>query len=325
MRRIAIIVTVIIIAVLFYFTVQSSLKVFRTDWHIPENPEQEQINKRLVLITQELDTPFWDKVSEGAKAQAKKDGATLEVWGSYGNNQDNFLKQIEIAIYSKVDGIIVQGLDTEAFKELTKVKAASYGIPIITVANDVPMSESLRRTYVGSNQYLAGVMIAKQLTKDMGTTGEVIVMLDSKQEYYQEQRLQGIKDFLQTFPNIRMIEVETGESRDQVMGTTKDVLNQLPTVKAFITVNANFAADMIEEIERRSKVEPYYIYSFDDSSTSLSLLREGKIDGLIEQSPQKMGELSVSLMMKWLDNEIVPLELNGYHTDIRIVKAEDIQ
>ena len=80
----------------------------------------------------------------------------MEVWGSYGKNQEDFLKKVEIAIHSKVDGIIVQGLDTEKFKNLTKVKAAFYGIPIITVANDVPMAESLRRTYVGSDQYLAG-------------------------------------------------------------------------------------------------------------------------------------------------------------------------
>ncbi|KAF0822408.1 substrate-binding domain-containing protein [Cytobacillus firmus] len=74
-----------------------------------------------------------------------------------------------------MDGIIVQGLDTPEFKDLVKVKAAFYGIPIITVANDVPKAESLRKTYVGSDQYLAGQLIAEQLIDDMGHEGKVIL------------------------------------------------------------------------------------------------------------------------------------------------------
>lgn len=325
MRNIATFVIVVICAILFYLTFESAVDVFSVDWQLPEESDQELIENRLILITQELDTPFWDKVSVGAMKQAERDGARLEVWGSYGNNQEDFLQKIEIAIYSRVDGIIVQGLDTDEFKELTKVKASSYGIPIITVANDVPMAESLRRTYVGSDQYLAGEMIARQLLTDMGTSGEVIIMLDSRQEYYQKQRLEGIQDVLKDYPNIQMIEAKTEDTREQVIAKTKDLLNRLPNVDAFIAVNANFAGDMIKEIDRRSNAEPYYIYSFDDDPESLSLLEQGKIDGMIGQSPQMMGELSVNLMMKWLNNETVPLNLDGYLTDIRMVKAMVLQ
>ncbi|WP_226036635.1 substrate-binding domain-containing protein [Aquibacillus saliphilus] len=324
MRNMITFVIVIICAVLFYFTIDSALDAYRTNWQLPKESEQELTN-RLVLITQELDTPFWDKVSAGAREQAEKEGATLEVWGSYENNQENFLKQIEIAIYSKVDGIIIQGLDTGEFKEILKVKAASYGIPIITVANDVPSSESLRKTYVGSNQYLAGELIAKQIVTDMGTTGEVILMLDSRQEFYQNQRLQGIQDYLKDYPNIQLIEAKTEDSREQGIALTKDLLNRYPNVEAFIAVNANFTEDIIEEIERRSKVEPFHLYSFDDSRASLALLKQGKLDGMIEQSPNEMGQKSVNLMMKWLNNDTVPLDLDGYLTDIRMVKALDVQ
>ncbi|MDL4839829.1 sugar ABC transporter substrate-binding protein [Aquibacillus rhizosphaerae] len=325
MRKFTYFVTAIISVILFYFTFESVVDVYRANWQLPNETDQESLNNRLVLITQELDTPFWDKVSAGAKKQAEKEGATLEVWGSYGNNQENFLKQIELAIYSKMGGIIVQGLDTDEFKELTKVKAASYGIPIITVAHDVPSSESLRKTYVGSNQHLAGELIATQLIDDMGTQGEVILMLDSRKEFYQEQRLKGIQEYLKKFPKIELIETTTENTREQGIALTKDILNRHPNVDAFIAVNSNFTEDIIEEIERRSKIGPYYIYSFDDNRASLSLLKQGKLDGMIEQSPHRMGERSVMLMMEWLNNDTVPLYLDGYLTDIRMVKALDIQ
>jgi ribose transport system substrate-binding protein len=287
--------------------------------------DQEKGEYRLVLITQDMETHFWDLVESGAHKQAKIEGATLEVWGSYGNNQEDFLEKIEIALHSKVDGIIVQGLDNDQFKDLTKIKASFYGIPIITVANDVPMSESFRRTFVGSDQYQAGRMIAKQLATDMGTTGTVVLMYDSEQEYYQTQRLSGIQDILKGYPNIKTVLAETSESSEKILTTTQDVLNRNPDVDAFIAVNANIVAGMIQEIGRRAQVEPYYIYSFDEGPESMSLLMEEKLDGMVKQSPEMMGKISVELIMDWLNGDTVPLNIEGYFTDIHILKAVDVQ
>ncbi|WP_019414469.1 substrate-binding domain-containing protein [Paenisporosarcina sp. TG20] len=324
MRKIGIIILCFIFTTLIYFTYISAEKVFYSDFQPPQTSALKEGQYRLVLITQELETPFWDKVAKGAIEQAQQEGASLEVWGSYGNNQEDFLKKIELAIHSKMDGIIVQGLDTEEFSSLTKFKAASSGIPIITVANDVPIEESLRRTYVGSDQILAGKMIAKELIADMGSLGKVIILGESEQEYHQQQRLQGIQDILKDYPNVETLYAETSDTKEQVITTTQDLLNQLPDVDAFIAVNANNAGAMIQEIGRRSRVEPFYIYTFDDGTESFSLLTQGKLDGMLEQSPEKMGELSVNLIMKWLTDETVPLNMDGYLTDIRIVKAIDM-
>ncbi|MBS4207082.1 substrate-binding domain-containing protein [Bacillus sp. FJAT-50079] len=325
MRKLVIMLLSLVCVILFYFTVVSGSKVFTSDWELPRTPEQADRNQRLVLITQELDTPFWNKVAKGAIEQAKEENASLEVWGSYGNNREDFLKKIEIAIYSKMDGIIVQGLDIDEFKMLTKIKAASYGIPIITVANDVPMGDSLRKSYVGSDQYKAGKMIAEQLVADMGTEGKVAIMIDIQHQYFQEQRLQGIKEVLQNYPQIVINEIETENAREEVITKTKDVLNRNPDIDAFIAINASILPAMIQEIEGRSQIEPYYIYSCDADYEAISLLTQGKIDGIIEEAPEEMGTMSVKLILQWLNNEKFPLDLEGYQTDIRIVKATDVR
>ena len=308
---------------LFYFTFVSAARVFRSDWQLPQPTREKPAHYRLILITQELETPFWVRVGDGALEEAGELGASIEIWGSYSKNQEDFLKKIEIAIDSKVDGIIVQGLDTEEFRQLTKVKAAFYGIPIVTVAYDVPMADSLRRTYVGSNQHLAGQLIARQLISDMGTAGKVVLLGDSRREFYQQQRLRGILDALRDYPDVRTEYAETSEARDQVIAATKDVMNRMPDVQAFVAVNANTAAAMIQEIGRRSRVEPYHIYSFDDSQEAMSLLRQGKLDGMIEQSPEAMGRISVSRMIEWLGGQTVPLDTEGYFTEIRMLRAVD--
>lgn len=323
MRKKVIIILCMLCAVLGFFTFISAGKAFRSDWQLPAAVPADEESRRLVLVTQELKTPFWNQVGAGAANQADKEGISLEVWGSYGNDQDEFLKQIEIAFHSKVDGIIVQGLDTPEFKELTKVKAASYGIPVITIANDVPAAESLRKTYVGSDQVEAGKRLAEQLVSDMGEEGHVIFLSNIEQAYSQQQRLQGMNEVLKAYPKIEAVLAESGDSNEEVKATTQDLLNQVPEADAFIALNANHVGTMMQEISRRAALEPFHLYSFDDGADISALLRQGGLDAVISQSPETMGSLSVELMMDWLNNEKVPLDPGGYFTDTRVLEGAE--
>ncbi|WP_391204549.1 substrate-binding domain-containing protein [Psychrobacillus sp. L4] len=322
MRKKVVLALGALIVIFSYLTIVSATKAFRSTSEMPANHDSAPESIRIVLITQELDTPFWNKVGQGATKQAQKEGVQLEVWGSYGNNEDDFLKKMEVAIHSKVDGIIVQGLDNEEFKELTKVKAAFYGIPVITVANDVPVEESLRKTYVGSDQFWAGKVVARQLIKKMGTAGEVVILGDIEQAFYQKQRLAGIQAILSGYPDIQMTVKGTAATKEQVMATSQQVMNEVPRASAFIVINANYAGPLIQEIGRRTKVEPYHIYTFDDGVESTVLLRQGKLDGILEQQPEEMGSESVKWLMEWISGKTVPLDSNGYLTKTRMVEAK---
>ncbi|QPC45651.1 sugar ABC transporter substrate-binding protein [Mangrovibacillus cuniculi] len=303
-------------------TLQTLDKVRKTNWELPTPTITEEETLRFVMITQDLETPFWDKVATGAKQAAEELTISLEVWGSYGNQQETFLKQIEIAIHGKVDGIIVQGSDTDKFKELTKVKASFYGIPIVTVANDVPMQESLRKTYVGSDHQKAGKMIANQLVKDMGNQGEVILLYDTNKFDYQMKRIEGIQSVLEKYPSISVYHAKSEGSREQIQMTTQHMLNVYPKAKAYIAVNANMASPLVHEISKRYQVEPYYLYSFDDGAESTALLETGKLDAIIEQDPSMIGEISVEKLAEWVRGQSFPLDSEGYFTNIRVAKVK---
>ncbi|MDN3451291.1 substrate-binding domain-containing protein [Planococcus sp. APC 3906] len=323
MRKKVIIVLLSLSAIFLVFTIASAEKVFRPSTELPKSVSTTNGSPRLVLITQELETSFWDEVAAGAKNMALEEGAQLDVWGSYGTNSDEFLKKLELAIHSKMDGIIVQGLDTEAFNELTKVKAAFYGIPIITVANDVPKQESLRKTYVGSDQFDAGNLLAKELLIDMEHQGEIIILSDEDSQYYQQQRIAGMMDVFKAYPAVTVTNSQTSSSKEQVVAAAQDFLNKSPDAKGIVAVNANHLAAMLQEISRRTQVEPYHIYSFDDGPDALALLEQGEVDALIRQSPEEMGKKSVELMIDWIASESEPLDTEGYITDIELVKRVD--
>ena len=125
---------------------------------------------------------YLDVTSLEEKVDNQEGKRTMEILAeSVRTGQWAEAKQMIMSLINRYEGkgTIVQGLDSEEFYQLAKFKASFYGIPIITIANDVPMTESLRRTYVGSDQYEAGELIARQL-----------VAIDS--EYYEANEFSGL-------------------------------------------------------------------------------------------------------------------------------------
>ena len=116
------------LSVLGYFTYVSAESIINTGWNEPLPLSRDNQQYRFILVSQDSDTPFWNSVAKGAVEKAEKEGVMLEVLSNFGKNDEAFLSNLELGIHSRVDGIIVQGLDQEAFKELTKIKAAFYDL-----------------------------------------------------------------------------------------------------------------------------------------------------------------------------------------------------
>ncbi len=307
------------------FTGYYFVKVFNSEVVNPSSEDTEEIPYRLVVISQEMDTPFWNQVERGALSAGEELNVGVEFWGTYRSNLEDFMQHIEIAIASKVDGIIVQGLNTEEFNTVIKLKTAKYGIPVITIANDVSMNDSLRKTYVGSNHLLGGEMIASQLVQDMRGSGKVVVMVSDREEEYQRLRLEGIIDTFEKNPNIEYQIVTSGHTSEQITEATKQLLNEQPDTEAFIGVTLDSATLIVQEVGKRSRLDNFYVYSFDDNPETLAYMRKGYIRATMMQSPEAMGTESIRLMVKWLKGEILPLNNVGYYTDVRVLRAGDVR
>lgn len=87
--------------------------------------------------------------------------------------------RINIAISSKVDGIIIEGDDSEETKNLIN-KATRKGIPVVTVLSD--SAGSSRKSFVGLNNYSLGTEYGNELAaigKETNTYPlNVLILLD---------------------------------------------------------------------------------------------------------------------------------------------------
>lgn len=317
-------VTIVLSGCIAFFIVFTAISLWRVIEAAPNFPDpvSETIDElRIVLITENQSTDFWKQVERGAIEAAEKEGVLVEAWAGFGTEDQDFNRNLETAIYSKVDGILVQGQDTEAFKELTKIKAAFYGVPIITIGEDVPAEDSLRKTYVGSNQHEAGALLAERVVEKLDLVGEIIIVGDETPSYMQTQRLQGVEETLQQYPSISYSYQGMGDTKEEIMNATMERMNLSPDATAWILLDSDVTYFLTQEISRRTQVDPYLIYSFDEAQEARNLLQASVIDGLIRQRPKEMGQTGLQLLVQWIRGETVPLDSAGYETPIYIEEA----
>ncbi|EXX88499.1 LacI family transcriptional regulator, partial [Paenibacillus darwinianus] len=96
----------------------------------------------VVLISQELDNPFWRSVEQGARDASLQYGYHLEYIGPVRINPAEQIRLLKKSIAAKPDAILLQGINDPEYRKLID-QAVSQGIAVIAVDTDEPGSRRL--------------------------------------------------------------------------------------------------------------------------------------------------------------------------------------
>lgn len=117
-------------------------------------------DRHYVLITDGINTRFWESVYEGAKAYGEEHGSFVELLGNTTGESYDCQGLLKKAIAENVDGIIVMPDQTAGTGRLID-EAVDLGIPVVTVYQD--HTDSKRISYVGVSNYNMGTLYGNQL------------------------------------------------------------------------------------------------------------------------------------------------------------------
>ena len=144
---------------------------------LADSISHQEYTNHYVMISEQADEPFWEAIYLGALDRGKEEDAYIEKFGSDLSVSYSIENLMEIAIASKVDGIILEPNGEEAVTELIN-KADQEGIPVITVLKDEPLSG--RKSFVGINRYNQGQAYGEQILEVVKENkNHVIVLLNS--------------------------------------------------------------------------------------------------------------------------------------------------
>lgn len=264
---------------------------------------------KVALLLQNTWNPFFTEISVGLQeaVDALNNGSTLTV---YDGNTD-IAKQIndmDDCITGGMDIIFVNSTDSTGLDAGIK-KANEAGIVVIAI--DTPQDDpTYLTTTVASDNYLAGVLCAQNLAKELGETGKLGAYLRSTSKVA-ALRGSGFLDTVEAdYPNMEVVNKQEGTagSADAALPCMENILQANPDITGQFALNDPSAQGCISAIKSAGKIEQIKVVAVDGSKEAKALVMAGEQLGSAAQFPGEMGRIGFECALKALAGEEVPAE-----------------
>lgn len=224
-----------------------------------EEAEGGTFDRYYMLITQDSKSAFWQSVYQGANERALQDNVYVDWLGNDQFQSYSVEEQMQVAIASDVDGIIVTADESEEMTALID-RAVSEGIPVVTLYGD--NTQSARCSFVSVGSYNLGKEYGRQALKIVRERLAGTVEERLKLELEKSERQENI-----TVPDgdVTTVEIESVE-----MGTTDCPIRVTVLVNAYARgLDQNILFSGIQEAieqERGETVIDLALQSVDDTN-----------------------------------------------------------
>lgn len=263
----------------------------------------------IIIIAQELDNPFWRLLEQGALEAAKNYTLKIDYMGPERNDVNEQVRMLQKAIASSPDGIVIQGIGNEQYKDLID-SAVGQSIPVITVDADVP--ESKRIAYIGTNQLEAGKQLGAQIVKNAKSNDNIGVILGSLESENQKIRLEGLSEVIALHPNINIVAIRSSNiSRIKAAEESVNLLKQYPEINTFVGLSSLDGAgivDGLQYVNSEFMQNNISVFAFDKLPLTLELIENQKIQATVAQQPELMGEKAIHTMMSYFNGQHIEVE-----------------
>ena len=204
--------------------------------------------------------------------------------------------QFDTMITQKFDGIIFAPIDIQAGAEAVD-KAFKAKIPV--VGSNTQVNSKNLTAYIGSNDVLAGELVAQSVVTRMGGKGNVVILEGPIGQSAQIQRRQGIMKVLAKNKNIKVLEQKTANwSRAEALTLTENWLTAHPgQINGIIGQNDEMALGAIEALKSQN-LDPKKIpvAGVDGVTDAILSVKKGDMASVLQDaSAQAQGALDLVL------------------------------
>ncbi|WP_218511818.1 substrate-binding domain-containing protein [Variovorax sp. dw_308] len=274
--------------------------------------------KTLAVVVKGLDNPFFTVLGDGC-ALWNKENPTSEYTCLYTGpassaDEAGEVQIVEDLINKGVAGIAISPSNAPAMGTMLKAKAPK--MPIMTIDADLSAADkSLRKTYLGTNNYDMGVLMAKHLKALNGKGGTVCMQLGNVAADNINQRAAGFRDTIGGKKGIDRLKGEggwteiagcplfTNDQIDLANQQMSDVFTKNPKLNAFILVGgwAQFGpsayAQVTDQVKPKLASKELIIIAGDTLPPQLDALKNGRSHAQIGQRPFEMGHRAPAVLI----------------------------
>jgi fructose transport system substrate-binding protein len=277
------------------------------------------------LITKTETNPFFVKMKDGASAEAKKSGASLQSFaGKKDGDNESQVAAVESLISAGAKGFMITANDSKAIVPSLD-KARQAGLLVIALDTPIEPADAADATFATDN-YAAGLAIGKWAAGTFTKDGKQakIAMLDLNPDgvSVDVQRDQG---FLEGFGIDVADKTKIGDEKDpRIVGhdvtdgaedggrtAMENLLTKDPGVNVVYTINEPAAAGAYQALKAAKKDKDVTIVSVDGGCPGVDAVKAGQIGATSQQYPLLMAQKGVEAIAAFAKDDTKPANPSG--------------
>ncbi len=284
--------------------------------------------KQLVIVVKGLDNPFFEAIHQGCEKWNKENAdAEYECFytGPASTSDEAGEAQILQDVLSKSTTAAVAISPSNAPLIAQTIRSANPSIPIMTVDADLAAEDaSLRKTYLGTDNYLMGYKIGEYIKEKKPDGGTICTIEGNPAADNILRRAQGMRDALTGQKDLAALAGEGGWTEvagcpvftndDGAKGVQAmtDILAANPDLDAFGIMGGwpLFGApqpyrDLMKPLADRIASGDFVVGAADTIGDEVAIAKEGLVTALVGQRPFEMGYKAPTVMMSLINGEKV--------------------
>lgn len=282
--------------------------------------------KTIAVVVKGLDNPFFTVLGDGCalwnKENANSEYTCLYTGPASSADEAGEVQIVEDLINKGVAGIAISPSNAPAMANMLKTKKPK--MPIMTIDADLAAADrALRKTYLGTNNYDMGVLMAKHLKELNPKGGSVCMQLGNVAADNINARAAGFRDTISGKKGIKRLEGEggwkeikgcplfTNDQIDLANQQMSDTFTANPNLDAFILVGgwAQFGpqayAQVTDQVMDKLKSKKLIIIAGDTLPPQLDALKAGRSHAQIGQRPFEMGHRAPAVLIDLINGKKV--------------------
>lgn len=292
---------------------------------IRNGKEGKEFSGYYAMIVEDRQAAFWKEVYEGAYAAGLENGIFVELFGE--NLSQDYEKEelMEIAIYSGVDGIIVQADESEEMTELIN-EAVNLGIPVITLYED--NTKSKRCSYVSVGNYDLGREYGRQIISlsSQGARNVLVVVSGYNSDFKQNLIWTGIQETIEKentgHPPIEVSLMSIDDSNAFLVEEyIRDIFMKEKLPDTIVCLNELNTICVYQAVIDYNQVGNINILGYYDSETILNGIDREVINATVAVDTAQMGKACVDALMEY---ETLGYTSEFFIADISLINKENV-
>lgn len=267
---------------------------------------------KIAIVTRDFTNPYWAALRDGAIAEGKKQGVTVNVQAG-DNETDSTGENAKISTLAGQDYNCFGVVPVNATNVITPlVPVAQKNIPILNLDTQIDPDASKAAgvsyaSFIGSDNLEAGEIAGKALLAKVGS-GNVAILQGIAGE---QNGINREKGFAKATAGKLTVVAKQPADYDQTKGqdVTDAILKSHPDIKGIFSANDTMGLGAAQSVQNAGKSGQISIISVDGITAALQAVKAGKLTGTVSQYPYAEGQLAVQACVKLVAKQSIPTRI----------------